>query len=689
VRFSATLVAVAVLTAGLGQAAGAAGPDPYSKSWAFLITSGWNRSSSPVIADIDNDGANEVVFGHQDGLLRAYDQNGLLEWAAPAVPGLAAECNPQSTPSSIDSSPAVADLDADGTPEVIVGVGSAWSPDQNGSVIVFDGVSGEIEWAFDRSEDAGDLWPYPIPVDDGWCEATFATPAIGDVDGDGHLDIVFGSWDWLIWAVDRFGDPLPGFPVDNADTVWSSPALADVDGDGDDEIFIGGDSTAHLGHLGGWFRAIDYVGGQPREMWTRTANEVFHSSPAIADINGDGRLEAVVGMGNNWLKECTEWANSRCQPGDGSHHTRLWAFHLDDGSDVAGFPVDAGGTIRASPAIGDVDGDGALEVVVGAWDHKVYVWDGDGTLAWSTTPRFEHLGTGVINASPVIADLDGDGDQDIAVGTSVGIALLDGRDGTNLESSFPWQDRVSFSWSHESAPAVGVLNGRRHIVTVGFDTPQLTTRVAAYELPDTSAEDDWPLFRRTPDRRGSVDATELCGLLNSGRFCDVAVSAYYALAVDWLLAEGITTGVSNLHYGPDIALTRAQMVTFLWRQEGSPGGYPAHGFADVDAGAYYDDAVAWAKAEGITTGTSSTTFAPDDAVTRAQLATLLWRRAGSKGGQPAHGFTDVPAGQYYSVAVAWAKAQKITTGTSTTTFSPHTDVTRAQAAAMLHREAVG
>jgi hypothetical protein len=688
VRFFVSVMVVAVLTAGLGHAATAATPTPYPKSWAFLITSGWNRSSSPVIADIDADGSNEVVFGHQDGMLRAYDENGSLEWATRAVPGLASECNAQSTPSAIDSSPAVADLDADGIPEVIVGVGSAWHADQNGSVIVFDGVSGAIEWAFDHSEDAGDLWPYPIPVDDGWCEGTFATPAIGDVDGDGYLDIVFGSWDWLIWAVDRFGQPLPGFPVDNADTVWSSPALADVDGDGDAEIFIGGDSTAHLGHLGGWFRAIDYVDGQPQEMWTRTANEVFHSSPAIADINGDGRLEAIVGMGDNWKTECTVLQNPRCSPGDGSHNTRLWAFHLDDGTDVAGFPVDAGGTIRSSPAIGDVDGDGALEIVVGAWDHKVYVWNGDGTLAWSTTPQFDFLGSGVVNASPVIGDLDGDGDQDIAVGTSLGLALLDGRNGANLEASVAPFSRVSFGWSHESAAAIGILNGKRHIVTVGFDTPGLKTRVAAFELPNSSVEDDWPMFRRTTDRSGSTDPLNLCGLLNSGRFCDVAGSAYYADGVQWMVDNEITTGISSTLYGPNLVLTRAQMVTFLWRQEGSQVGYPAHGFGDVSDSSYFSDAVAWAKAEGITTGTSAITFSPSEDVTRAQLVTLLWRRAGGILDQPPHGFIDVPENRYYSVAVAWAKAEGITTGTSAITFSPSEDVTRAQAAAMLYREAV-
>jgi hypothetical protein len=128
------------------------------------------------------------------------------------------------------------------------------------------------------------------------------------------------------------------------------------------------------------------------------------------------------------------------------------------------------------------------------------------------------------------------------------------------------------------------------------------------------------------------------------------------------------------------------MVTFLWRNAGSPTGSPASGFVDVPNGAYYAEAVAWAKAQGVTTGTSASTFSPNQVVTRAQLVTLLWRIAGTPSA-PAAGFSDVPGGEYFSVAVAWAKALDITTGTTASTFSPYNAVTRGQAAAFLHRYA--
>lgn len=679
------LLAGAVAAAVVASAYPAAAGSGYVGVWTRELD-GWNRSSSPVIADIDGDGHNEVVIGHQDGVLRAYEGDGAPKWSTPAIPGVGSGCHEQGRASAIDSSPAVADIDGDGTPEVVVGVGSTWVPNQNGSIVVFDGATGAREWGFTGGRDRGDVWDNS-PVLDGWCEGVFSTPAIGDVDGDGHLDIAFASWDFQIWAVDRTGTPLAGFPFDQDDSVWSSPALFDLDGDNDMEIFIGGDSYpgGTFDHLGGVLRAFDWTPGGVVQMWNRTANEVFHSSPAIGDINADGRADVVVATGANWHIECGA-GHPLCRPGDASDHVKVFAFHADDGSTVPGWPVSTGGPVTTSPALGDVDADGVPEVVVGSEDHKVYAWNGDGSVAWVVTPDFEPFGTGRMTGSPVIADLDGDGDQDVAIGSGVGLALLDGRNGSSLEEGLIWQNRMGSLRSYESAPAVGVLDGGRQIVFSGFDTPNFTTRIAAYHLPDTTATDDWPMFRHSATRRGDFGASP-CGFRSSRTFCDVVAGRYFSDAVTWMVAEGITVGVSDLHYGPDLVLTRGQMVTFLWRQEGSPTGYPAHGFGDVPAGAFYESAVRWARATGITTGTSSTTFSPDATVTRSQLVTLLWRRAGAPPADPPVDFVDVPLGRFYTTAVGWARDNDITTGTSATTFSPDTDVTRAQAAAFLWREA--
>lgn len=678
---------VAISAVALASPSSAADEQKFNEQWVML--DGWNRHSSPVIADIDGDGENEVVIGHLDGLLRAYEGDGTPKWTSAAVPAPGPGCNGQSGPSSIDSSPTVADLDRDGVPEVIVGVGSAWSPDQNGSVIAFDGATGAIEWRTDDSRDTHDIWTQEL-VFDGWCEATFSTPAIGDVDGDGWDDVVFGSWDFYIWAVDRFGQPLPGFPFNNDDTVWSSPALFDIDGDGRQEIFIGGDSTpgGYYDQLGGVFRALDWSDGLVTELWNRPTTEVIMGSPAVADINGDGRPEAVVTPGENWHVTCTA-APSLCGPEGGSDHNKVFAFHLDDGSNVPGWPVSTGDSVLASPALGDVDGDGEVEVVVGSWDDHVYAWNGDGSVVWrrTTSHGADHLGPSDLTGHPIIADLDGDGDQDVAVGSRTGLALLDGRTGLSLESG-DWRYRMGAGYSYENAPAVGILDGQRQIVFSGFRTGAQDTRIAAFPIGGSlDTEDAWPMFRANAERTGRHIAgiCELRGCSNT--FWDVPEGTWYTDAVEWMVAEGITTGVDPTRFAPSAELNRAQLITFLWRQAGEPVGYPAHGFVDVPGGSYFDEAVAWAAAEGITNGTGPGTFSPDQIVTRAQLVTLLWRRAGSPGGWSAPGFVDVAEGQFFTTPVWWAKATGVTNGTSATTFAPGDAVTRAQAAALIWREA--
>ena len=170
-------------------------------------------------------------------------------------------------------------------------------------------------------------------------------------------------------------------------------------------------------------------------------------------------------------------------------------------------------------------------------------------------------------------------------------------------------------------------------------------------------------------------------------FTDVPAGAYYADAVKWAVAEGITSGTSPTTFSPNNGCTRAQMVTFLWRAAGCPEPESDYEpFRDVPKDAYYRKAVLWAAGEGITSGTSATTFSPNATVTRAQTVTFLWRWEGEPEADQRSGFRDVPAGQYYSQAVAWAVEAGITNGTGTTTFSPGQTCTRAQIVTFLWRD---
>ena len=168
-------------------------------------------------------------------------------------------------------------------------------------------------------------------------------------------------------------------------------------------------------------------------------------------------------------------------------------------------------------------------------------------------------------------------------------------------------------------------------------------------------------------------------------FYDVPNGAYFYEAVKWAVKNGITTGVGNDLFAPEQPCTRAQIVTFLWRAAGSPEPKgTAAGMTDVVSGSYYEKAVAWAIENGITTGTTTSTFSPDATCTRAQSVTFLHRALkGTASGST--NFTDVASDAYYADAVNWAVANNVTNGTSNTTFSPNADCTRAEIVTFLYR----
>lgn len=240
-----------------------------------------------------------------------------------------------------------------------------------------------------------------------------------------------------------------------------------------------------------------------------------------------------------------------------------------------------------------------------------------------------------------------------------------------------------------------------HLTTVGgtFSVPGSV----AWELPDTTTvvanrAYTW-IF--TPDDTTNYESISgeivvysfvntpyfpaIIGDSSKFNFHDVTRFDYFYDAVKWAVDHDITSGTGRFTFSPNAACTRAQTVTFLWRAAGSPRPVSAvNPFTDVHYGDYFYQAVLWAVENGITMGTSATTFSPDATVTRAQVVTFLWRA----NGQPAawnSGFTDVSADAYYAKAVAWAVQNGITTGTGFGVFSPDAACTRAQIVTFLYR----
>lgn len=170
------------------------------------------------------------------------------------------------------------------------------------------------------------------------------------------------------------------------------------------------------------------------------------------------------------------------------------------------------------------------------------------------------------------------------------------------------------------------------------------------------------------------------------RFEDVVSGSYYEEAVKWAVQNGITSGTDATHFSPDAVCTRAQTVVFLWRISGSPKATDATmPFSDVPADSYYYDAVLWGVENGLVKGTGATQFSPQMHCSRAQIVTFLWRVMDALQAGSHNPFTDVKDDAYYYDAVLWAVKDGVTKGTTDTTFSPKADCTRAQVVVFLWR----
>ena len=190
-----------------------------------------------------------------------------------------------------------------------------------------------------------------------------------------------------------------------------------------------------------------------------------------------------------------------------------------------------------------------------------------------------------------------------------------------------------------------------------------------------------------PASKVTVEATfKASAPTGKNPFIDVPAGSYYEDAVIWAVDKGITTGTSATTFNPNGICTRAQAVTFLWRAAGSPAAKSsAMPFADVKAGSYYYDAVLWAVEQGITKGTSDTMFSPDATCTRAQIVTFLWRANGSPVASGNSAFTDVASDAYYAAAVTWAEKNGITGGIGGGLFGSNDNCTRAQIVTFIYR----
>jgi hypothetical protein len=475
------------------------------------------EQSSAAVADFDGDGDKEIVIGGADGKLYviAYDGSSWSEvWSRQTADDLNAAGAPSgcgtTSVSDIRSAPAVGDLDGDGDLEIVVTTGgdpgrsgNPGTPHRNGGVLVYTYDSSKA-WASAFSVVSG--WPQPkldivgagpgASDPDGCWDGIWSSPALADLDGDKDLEVIVEGFDRRLHVWHHDGTYVTGWPIGPGQIFrggWSSPAVADIDKDEAPEIIFATDDNP--GYAPPYYLYVFNGDGTSLDGFPVEASQNLKSSPAIGDIDGDGWLDIVVGTGT--------------YESSGGNKVYAWDH---SGSLLSGWPKTTGGKMPASPALGDLDGDDNLEVVIGcgaegdpfpATCTSLYAWHGNGSsvsgfpmvpdnpIAWD--------GPNGLPYSPVLADYDGDGSIEILVLNrwSWGLSTVEanGSDGPAFMSS----NTLS------SPPVVDDVDndGQLEVVVGGANSPGDKGMVYIWDVSGSASDSrPWPMFRHNVARTG-------------------------------------------------------------------------------------------------------------------------------------------------------------------------------------------
>ena len=360
-----------------------------------------NIESSPIIYNIDGNGAKEIVFGDEDGNLNVYSSAGYSQFGFPFESG-----------DKIRSSPAIADIDLDGNIDLVFGsydgnlyVSSPFGSSlleysQPGDIVgapalVDLDLDGEKEIIFTTQygnsgslyairHDGTDVEGFPLDIS----EKMIAGPAVGDLEGDGSPDIVIVTWSDNLYVVDNIGNIKEGFPIASTERFSISPILVDLDFDGDLEIITGNDN--------GLLQILEHSG---EEVTSYDVGDDIRGGLSITDLDNNGSLEVLFTGYDDLL--------------------HVWS--PDNQTELNGWPIDLNTNSISEPLTADLDNDGDLEVIAANKNGMFFIFHHDGV-------NFNGFPTNLnsyIESSPVIADLDEDGDFEIAVGTSSGLHVFD------------------------------------------------------------------------------------------------------------------------------------------------------------------------------------------------------------------------------------------------------------------------